>query len=183
MEFSFFKAIERHTPSVMAGFATYSGLKFVLEAFGVIGLSLTPFDTISALSVGFLYLFEKHVRMDHFLALAPAVIALSFSHDFFGEFLGTDGFTGNVVMGLSVLIGFCIYFIHFFTRHTLEHQGESPKHEGGKYSLYLDADSKFFIPDELLKYHTEVIGSSGMGKTNIFNYLIETVTCPHLLHH
>ena len=68
----------------MAGFGVYSGLKFTLEAFGIIGLSVTPFDTLAALSVGFLYLFEKHVRMDHLLALAPAVIALSFCHDFFG---------------------------------------------------------------------------------------------------
>ena len=39
--------------------------------------------------------------------------------------------------------------------------------------MYLDEENKFFIPAELLKYHTEVIGSSGMGKTNIFNHLIE----------
>ncbi len=76
--------------------------------------------------------------MNHLLAFAPAVIALAFCHDFFGVFLGTDGFTGYVVMGISIIIGFCIYFIHFFMRNTLEHQGESPKNEGGNYSLYLD---------------------------------------------
>jgi len=170
---NFFKAIEKHTPPILVGLGVYSGFKFTLEAFGVIGLSLTPFDTFAALSVGFLYMFEKHVSIDHLLAFAPAVIALSFCHDFFGLFLGNDGFTGDVVMGLSVLIGFCIYFIHFFMRKTMEHQGESPVTEGGKFSLYLDAENKYFIPDELLKYHTEVIGSSGMGKTNIFNYMIE----------
>jgi type IV secretory pathway TraG/TraD family ATPase VirD4 len=169
----FFKAIERHTPPILAGFGVYSALKFTLEAVGVIGPSVTPFDTFSVLSLGFLYLFEKHVRMTHLLALAPAVIALAFFHDFFGVFLGTEGFTGDVVMGLFILIGFCIYFIHFFMRHIPEHPGESPREEGGKASLYLDAENKFFIPAELLKYHTEVIGSSGMGKTNIFNYLIE----------
>ncbi len=170
---NFFKAVEVHTPPVLAGFGVYSGLKFTLEVLGVISPSVTPFDTVSALSVGFLYLFEKHVRMNHVLALAPAVIALAFCHDFFGVFLGTEGFTGDVVMGLSILIGFCIYFIHFFMRHIPEHPGESPRHEGGKFSLYLDEENKFFIPAELLKYHTEVIGSSGMGKTNIFNHLIE----------
>jgi hypothetical protein len=30
--------------------------------------------------------------------------------------------------------------------------------------LYLDAEDKFFIPAELLKYHTEVIGASGWEK-------------------
>ncbi len=170
---NFFKAVEKHTPPVLMGFGVYSALKFTLEVSGVIGVSLTPFDTLSALSVGFLYLFEKHVPMNHILALAPAVIALSFFHDFFGVFLGADGFTGDVVLGLSVVIGVCVYFIHFAMRKIPEQEGESPKHEGGRYSLYLDAENKFFIPAELLKYHTEVIGSSGMGKTNIFNYLIE----------
>ncbi len=170
---NFFKKIESHTPPVLVGFGVYSGLKFTLEVLGVISLSVTPFDTISALSVGFLFLFEKHVRMNHLLAFAPAVIALAFCHDFFGVFLGTDGFTGYVVMGISIIIGFCIYFIHFFMRNTLEYQGESPKNEGGKYSLYLDEENKYFIPSEMLKYHMEVIGSSGVGKTNIFNYLIE----------
>ncbi len=61
--------------------------------------------------------------MNHLLAFAPAVIALAFCHDFFGVFLGTEGFTGDVVMGLSILIGFCIYFIHFFMRHIPEHRG------------------------------------------------------------
>ncbi len=174
MKFSnIFKAIEKHTPPVLAGFGIYSGLKFILEVTGVIQVSLTPFDTIAVLSVGFLYLFEKHVPMNHLLAFAPAVIALSFCHDFFGVFLGSEGFTGDVVTGLSIIIGFCIYMIHFLMRNTLEHQGESPIHEGGKYSLYLDVENKYFIPDELLKYHTEVIGSSGMGKTNIFNHMIE----------
>lgn len=168
-----FKAIEKHTPPIMAGFGVYSGLKFILEVVGVINISLTPFDTISALSVGFLYLFEKHVQMDHLLAFAPAVIALSFCHDFFGVFLGTEGFTGDVVMGISIVIGFCVYFIHFATTKIPEHSGESPKGEQGKYPLYLDAEDKYFIPSELLKYHTEVIGSSGMGKTNIFNHMIE----------
>ncbi len=170
---SFFKTVEKHTPTVLVGFAVYSGVKFILEVLGVLSPSVTPFDTLSALSVGFLFMFEKHVHMDHLLAFAPAVIALAFFHDFFGVFLGNEGFTGDVVMGLSILIGFCIYFIHFYMRHTTEHQGESPRHEGGKNSLYLDAENKYFIPDELLKYHTEVIGSSGMGKTNIFNHLIE----------
>ncbi len=170
---SFLKGVENHTPTVLAGFGVYSALKFTLEVSGVIGVSLTPFDTLSALSVGFLYLFEKHVPMNHLLALAPSIIALSFFHDFFGVFLGADGFTGDVVLGLSVVIGVCIYFIHFAMRKIPEQEGESPKHEGGRYSLYLDAENKFFIPAELLKYHTEVIGSSGMGKTNIFNYLIE----------
>ncbi len=170
---NFFKKIESHTPTVLVGFAVYSGLKFTLEVLGVLTPSVTPFDTLSALSVGFLFMFEKHVRIDHLLAFAPAVIALAFCHDFFGVFLGNEGFTGDVVMGLSILIGFCIYFIHFYMRHNTENQGESPRHEGGKNSLYLDAENKFFIPDELLKYHTEVIGSSGMGKTNIFNHLIE----------
>lgn len=169
---SFFKTIEKHTPPVLAGFAVYSGLKFTLEAMGAIHLSLTPFDTLSVLSVGFLYLFEKHVRMDHLLALAPAVIALAFCHDFFGVFLGNSGFTGQVVMGISVIIGLCFYFIHFVVRSP-DSQEDSPKQEGGKYSLYLDEENKYFIPDELLKYHTEVIGSSGMGKTNIFNHMIE----------
>jgi hypothetical protein len=167
------QAVEKHTPPVLIGFAAYSSFKFLLEIFGVLNLSLNPFDTISILSVGFLYMFEKHVRINHLLAFATAVIALSFCHDFFGMFLGNDGFIGNVVMGLSVLIGFCIYFIHFFMRKTLEYPGESPVNEGGSFSLYLDEENKYFIPAELLKYHTEVIGSSGMGKTNIFNYMIE----------
>jgi hypothetical protein len=64
---------------------------------------VTPFDTISLLSIGFLFMFEKHVRMDHLLAFAPAVIALAFSHDFFGLFLGNDGVTGDVVMGISIV--------------------------------------------------------------------------------
>ena len=169
----FLKAIEKHTPPIMAGFGVYSGVKFTLEAVGVIGPSVTPFDTVSVLSVGFLYLFEKHVRMNHLLAFAPAFIALSFTHDLLGVSFGTEGFTGDVVMGLSIFIGFCIYFVHFVLEKGSEDFGESPKEESGNYSLYLDADKKFFIPAELLKYHTEVIGSSGMGKTNIFNYLIE----------
>src|ERR1035438_7746845 len=105
---NFFKGVEKHTPPILAGFGVYSGLKFTLEVTGVIGLSLTPFDPLSALSVGFLYLFEKHVPMNHLLAFAPAVIALSFFHDFFGVFLGSDGFTGDVVLGLSVVIGVCV---------------------------------------------------------------------------
>lgn len=169
----FFQTIEKHSPPVLAGFAVYSGLKFVLETVGAFHISLTPFDTISVLSIGFIYLFEKHVPMNHLLAFAPAVIALSFCHDFFGVFLGTEGFTGDVVMGLSIIIGFCIYMVHFFVKNGPEHQEEPPQHEGGKYSLYLDVENKYFIPAELLKYHTEVIGSSGMGKTNIFNHLIE----------
>ncbi len=168
-----FKAIEEHTPPILAGFGVYSALKCTLEAVGVLRPSLTPFDTISVLLVGFLYLFEKHVPMNHLLALAPAAIALSFCHDFFGVFLGTEGFTGDVVMGISILIGFCVYFIHFIIKSPMEYQGESPVQEGGKYSLYLDEANKFFIPAELLKYHTEVIGSSGMGKTNIFLHLME----------
>lgn len=167
------QTIEKQTPTVLAGFATYSGLKFILEVAGVIHVSLTPFDTISALSIGVLYLFEKHVQMNHYLAFAPAVIGLSFCHDFFGVFIGVDGFAGYVVMGLSVVIGFCIYMVHFVVKTTSEHQEESPRHEGGRYSLYLDVENKYFIPAELLKYHTEVIGSSGMGKTNIFNHMIE----------
>ena len=159
-----FKAVEKHTPPVLIGFAVYSGLKFTLEVLGVISLSLTPFDTLSVLSIGFLFMFEKHVRINYLLAFAPAVIALSFCHDFFGMFLGTEGFTGDVVMGLSVLIGFCIYFIHFFMRGNTEYQGESPLNEGGKFSLYLDEANKYFIPAELLKYHTEVIGIFRNGK-------------------
>ena len=170
---NFSKTIEKHTPPVLVGFAAYSSFKFLLEIFGVLNVSLNPFDTVTILSVGFLFLFEKHVRMDHLLALAPAVITLTFCHDFFGLFLGNEEFTGDVVMGLSIIIGFCVYMIHFFVRNVSEHQGESPKNEGGKFSLYLDAENKYFIPDELLKYHTEVIGSSGMGKTNIFNHMIE----------
>ena len=170
---NFFKTIEKHTPPILIGFGVYLGLKFILEVLGVLSPSVNPFDTLAVLSVGFLYLFEKHVPMNHLLALAPATIALSFCHDFFGVFLGTEGFTGDVVMGISIVIGFCIYFIHYLMRTPTEHQGESPVHEGGKYSLYLDEENKFFIPAELLKYHTEVIGSSGMGKTNIFNHLIE----------
>ena len=54
---NFFKSIEKHTPPILVGFGVYSGLKFTLEVFGVIGLSFTPFDTLAALSVGFLYLF------------------------------------------------------------------------------------------------------------------------------
>ncbi len=170
---NFFKSVEKHTPPVLVGFGVYSALKFTLEVVGVISPSVTPFDTIAVLSIGFLYLFEKHVRMNHLLALAPAVIALAFSHDFFGVSFGTQGFTGDVVMGLSIIIGFCIYFVHFVLDKGSEEFGESPTEEGGNFSLYLDAEKKFFIPAELLKYHTEVIGSSGMGKTNIFNYLIE----------
>ena len=170
---SFFKQIEKHSPPVLAGFAVYSGLKIILEASGVIGLSLTPFDTLSALSVGFVYLFEKHVRMGHFLAFAPAVIALSFCHDFFGVMLGSDGFIGDLVLGLSIIIGVCVYFAHFTLNPTSQLDGESPQHEKGDYSLCLDQEGKYFIPSELLKYHTEVIGSSGMGKTNIFNYMIQ----------
>ncbi len=170
---NFFKAIEKHTSPILAGFGVYSCFKFTLEALGVIGPSVTPFDTVSVLSVGFLYLFEKHVRMNHLLAFAPALIALSFTHDLLGVSFGTEGFTGDVVMGLSIFIGFCFYFVHFVLEKGSEDFGESPKEESGNYSLYLDADKKFFIPAELLKYHTEVIGSSGMGKTNIFNYLIE----------
>ncbi len=170
---SVFTAIAKYTPTVLAGFAAYSGLKFVLEMVGAIHLSLTPFDTIAALSVGFLYLFEKHIPMNPLLALAPAVIVLAFCHDFFGLFLVNDVYTGAIVTGLSVVIAFCVYFIHFFIKNTEEDQGESPKEEGGKYSLYLDEKNRYFIPAELLKYHTEVIGSSGMGKTNIFNHLIE----------
>lgn len=172
---NFFKAITKHTPPILAGLGVYSALKFTLEATGAIGPSVTPFDTLAALSVGFLYLFEKHVRVNHLLALAPAAIALSFFHDFFGVFLGTEGFTGDVVMGLSVVIGVCFYFIHFTLGKGTEEFGESPKDEGGKFSLYLDAERKFFIPAELLKYHAEVIGSSGMGKTNVFNHFIEQV--------
>ena len=52
-------------------------------------------------------------------------------------------------------------------------QGESPRMKGESIPCYLDEENKYFIPEELLKYHTEVIGSSGMGKTNIFNHLIE----------
>lgn len=167
------KQIEKHTPPILIGFATYSSLKFILEAFGVVDVSLNPFDTISILSVGFLYMFEKHIPMNHLLAFAPALISLSFCHDFFGVWLGTDGFTGDVVMGISILIGFCVYFIHFAKTHIPEQSAESPKEQRGKYPLYLDAEDKYFIPSELLKYHTEVIGSSGMGKTNIFNYMIE----------
>lgn len=167
------RTIEKQTPTVLAGFATYSGLKFILEVAGVIHVSLTPVDTISALSIGVLYLFEKHVQMNHYLAFAPAVIGLSLCHDLFGVFIGVDGFAGYVVMGLSVVIGFCIYMVHFVVKTTSEHQEEAPRHEGGKYSLYLDVENKYFIPAELLKYHTEVIGSSGMGKTNIFNHMIE----------
>src|SRR5690242_2067551 len=133
----FFKGVEKHTPPVLMGFGVYSALKFTFEVSGVIGVSLTPFDTLSALSVGFLYLFEKHVPMNHLLALAPSAIALSFFHDFFGVFLGADGFTGDVVLGLSVVIGVCVYFIHFAMRKIPEQDGESPIHEGGKYSLYL----------------------------------------------
>ena len=169
----YLKAIEKHTPPILAGFGVYSGFKFTLEAVGVIGPSVTPFDTVSVLSVGFLYLFEKHVRLNHLLAFAPAFIALSFSHDLLGVSFGTEGFTGDVVMGLAVVIGFCFYFVHFALEKKSEEFGESPKDESGNFSLYLDAENKFFIPAELLKYHTEVIGSSGMGKTNIFNYLIE----------
>ena len=131
----FFKAVEKHTPPVLAGFAVFSGVKFTLEVLGVISPSVTPFDTFIGLSVGFLYLFEKHVPMNHLLAFAPAVIALSFCHDFFGVFLGDEGFTGDVVMGLSIIIGFCIYFIHFLMRNIPEHAGRIPEDEGGKYSL------------------------------------------------
>ena len=170
---SFFKAIEKHTPPVMAGFATYSTIKFILEVFGVINVSLNPFDTISILSVGFLFMFEKHIPMNHLFAFAPALISFSFCHDFFGVMLGIDGFTGNVVMGISALIGFCIYFIHFAMAKVPEQSAESPKDQKGKYPLFLDAEDRYFIPSELLKYHTEVIGASGMGKTNIFNHMIE----------
>jgi type IV secretory pathway TraG/TraD family ATPase VirD4 len=170
---NFFKAIEKYTPPVLAGFAACSGLKFVLEAAGVIHISLTPFDTLAALSVGFLFMFEKHVRMNHILAFAPAVIALAFCHDFFGTLIGSDGFTGDVITGLSVVMGVCVYFVHFTLKPSSEWEGESPQHEKGNYSLYLDQKGKYFIPSELLKYHTEVIGSSGMGKTNIFNYMIQ----------
>ena len=76
-------------------------------------------------------------------------------------------------MGISALIGFCIYFIHFAMAKAPEQTGESPKGHEGKYPLFLDAEDKYFIPSELLKYHTEVIGASGMGKTNIFNHMIE----------
>ena len=170
---SFFKAIEKHTPPVMAGFATYSTIKFILEVFGVINVSLNPFDTISILSVGFLFMFEKHIPMNHLFAFAPALISFSFCHDFFGVMLGIDGFTGNVVMDISALIGFCIYFILFAMAKVPEQSAESPKDQKGKYPLFLDAEDRYFIPSELLKYHTEVIGASGMGKTNIFNHMIE----------
>src|SRR5665213_2132591 len=170
---SFFNAIEKHTPPVIAGFATYSTIKFILEVFGVINVSLNPFDTISILSVGFLFMFEKHIPMNHLFAFAPALISFSFCHDFFGVMLGIDGFTGNVVMGISALIGFCIYFIHFAMAKVPEQSAESPKDQKGKYPLFLDAEDRYFIPSELLKYHTEVIGASGMGKTNIFNHMIE----------
>jgi hypothetical protein len=107
------KLIEKHTPPILIGFALYSSLKFILEAVGFINVSLNPFDTISILSVGFLYLFEKHISMNHLFALAPALISLSFCHDFFGVMLGTEGFTGDMVMGISILIGFCVYLINF----------------------------------------------------------------------
>jgi hypothetical protein len=47
----FLKGVEKHTPPVLMGFGVYSALKFTLEVSGVIGVSLTPFDTLSALSV------------------------------------------------------------------------------------------------------------------------------------
>ena len=169
----FLKQVEKYTPPVIAGFATYSTIKFILEVFGVINVSLNPFDTISILSVGFLFMFEKHIPMNHLFAFAPALISFSFCHDFFGVMLGIDGFTGNVVMGISALIGFCIYFIHFAMAKVPEQSAESPKDQKGKYPLFLDAEDRYFIPSELLKYHTEVIGASGMGKTNIFNHMIE----------
>ena len=77
-----FNAIETHTPSMLVGFGVYSALKFILEVLGVLSPSVNPFDTFEVLSVGFLYLFEKHVPMNHLLALAPASIALSFCYDF-----------------------------------------------------------------------------------------------------
>ncbi len=170
-----FRTIKAHTPPILAGFGVYSALKFVLEALGILRPSLTPFDTISVLLVGFLYLFDKHVRLNHLLALAPAFVALSFFHDLLGVSFGNEGFTGDLVMGLSIVIGVCFYFVHLILEKAEENFGESPKEEGGKFSLYLDAERKFFIPSELLKYHAEVIGSSGMGKTNIFNHFMEQV--------
>lgn len=93
--------------------------------------------------------------------------------NFFGVMLGTNGFTGDAVMGISAIIGFCVYFIHFAKAKTLEQSEDLPKDQRGKYPLYLDSEEKYFSPSELLKCHTEAIGSSGMGKTNIFNHMIE----------
>src|ERR1700678_3178254 len=136
------KQIEQHSPPILIGFAAYSGFKFILEAFRVINVSLNPFDTISILSVGFLFMFEKHIPLNHLFAFAPALISFSFCHDFFGVMLGIDGFTGNVVMGISALIGFCIYFIHFAMAKVPEQSAESPKDQKGKYPLFLDAEDK-----------------------------------------
>lgn len=169
----FSKPINKYGPPILVGLSVYSGLKFILEIGGMFHPSLTPFDTAGLLVVGLFYLFEQYVPMNPLLALSPSVIILAFCHDFFSVFLENDVYSGRVVTGLSIVIGICVYFIHFFIRNTGDKQEESPKGEGGKYSLFLDVENKYFIPDELLKYHTEVIGSSGMGKTNIFNHLIE----------
>lgn len=170
----FTKTFKRYAPVVLAGFALYSGFKDILETVGVIQVCLTPFDTISALSVGVLFLFEKHIAMTPLLALAPAVIAFSFCHDFFGVFLG-DTFFSGAITGLSFIIGLCVYFVLVNLPKTEEEMGESPKQEAGQYSLYLDEEKKFFIPEELLKYHTEIAGASGMGKTNIMDYFMQQV--------
>ena len=69
---NFLKQVEEHTPPVIVGFATYSGFKFILEAFGVIDVSVNPFDTISILSVGFLYMFEKHIPYEPSLCLCAS---------------------------------------------------------------------------------------------------------------
>jgi type IV secretory pathway TraG/TraD family ATPase VirD4 len=165
--------VKRDLPSVLVGFATYAAIKLGLELFGVITVGFNPFDLLSVLVLGITYLLEKHFPLNPILALAPSLILASLVHDFFGTFIGTEGFVGDVGLGMSFFIGLCSYFVFVTLKKTSDLHKESPKEETGKYPIYLDVAGKYFIPTEFLKYHLEVIGSSGMGKTNILNWIIE----------
>ena len=122
--------------------------------------------------MGITYLLEKHFPLNPILALAPSLILTSLVHDFFGTFIGTEGFVGDVGLGMAFFIGLCSYFV-FVTLKKSSDQGITEGKRRAKYPIYLDAMGKYFIPTEFLKYHLEIIGSSGMGKTNILNWIIE----------
>lgn len=164
---------KKYLPSLLVGLAAYSTLKLGLEIAGVIEISLNPFDFLLFLALAITFLLEKHLSLNPRLVLAPSVIAVSVIRDFLGFFIGTTGFSGDLSLGISVFLGLCVYFVLVTLEKTSDMKGESPQEETGKYPLFLDQKGRYFIPTEFLKYHLEIIGSSGMGKTNILNYIIE----------